>query len=181
VDPLNREVLDRVQGISTAKRKRLDAKAAVEAKRDLLTRVQLLWLLAMDQEEVEQYGVKPKTKEELPPPLFMEDMVKTPFGYARRCNAKSKRTHERCRGIAIRGKTKCYMHGGRSTGARTKAGQEKIAAAMRKGGGESRVEREKHRARMRWFQELERLCIKLEIMLPMPRPERRRKSAVSCS
>lgn len=37
----------------------------------------------------------------------------------RQCDALSKRTRCRCRGLAIRGKAKCRMHGGRSTGPRT--------------------------------------------------------------
>ena len=47
----------------------------------------------------------------------------------RRCNARSKRTKDRCRAPAIKGKTKCRFHGGRSTGAKTAEGKAKVAAA----------------------------------------------------
>lgn len=47
----------------------------------------------------------------------------------RRCNARSKRTKDRCRAPAIKGKTKCYYHGGRSTGAKTAEGKARTAAA----------------------------------------------------
>ena len=33
------------------------------------------------------------------------------------CTAKSKRTGEQCRGFAVKGKTKCRMHGGKNEGA----------------------------------------------------------------
>ena len=45
------------------------------------------------------------------------------------CNALSKRTRQRCQAPAIKGKTKCRFHGGKSTGPRTKAGRAKIAVA----------------------------------------------------
>ena len=45
------------------------------------------------------------------------------------CNATSKRTKERCRAPAIKGKTKCRFHGGKSTGPRTAEGRARIAKA----------------------------------------------------
>jgi hypothetical protein len=45
------------------------------------------------------------------------------------CNAQSKRTKLQCRAPAIKGKTKCRFHGGRSTGAKTAEGRARIAAA----------------------------------------------------
>ncbi len=45
------------------------------------------------------------------------------------CNALSKRTRQRCQAPAIKGKTKCRFHGGKSTGPKTKAGRARIAAA----------------------------------------------------
>jgi hypothetical protein len=41
------------------------------------------------------------------------------FSDALRCNAKSKSTGEQCKAAAVSGKTKCRMHGGKSTGAKT--------------------------------------------------------------
>ena len=45
------------------------------------------------------------------------------------CNALSKRTRQRYQAPAIKGKTKCRFHGGKSTGPRTKAGRARIAKA----------------------------------------------------
>jgi hypothetical protein len=45
------------------------------------------------------------------------------------CNALSKRSRQRCQAPAIKGKTKCRFHGGKSTGARTEAGRARIAKA----------------------------------------------------
>ena len=42
----------------------------------------------------------------------------------RRCNAKSKRTLLQCGAPALRTKTKCRTHGGKSTGPRTEAGRQ---------------------------------------------------------
>ena len=39
------------------------------------------------------------------------------------CNAQSKLTKLQCRAPAIKGKTKCRFHGGRSTGAKTTEGR----------------------------------------------------------
>ena len=44
-------------------------------------------------------------------------------GALHRCQAKSKRSGKRCKRWAIKGKTVCSMHGGKSTGARTIEGQ----------------------------------------------------------
>ena len=45
------------------------------------------------------------------------------------CNAQSKRTKLRCCAPAIKGKTKCRFHGGKSTGAKTAEGRARIPAA----------------------------------------------------
>ena len=52
----------------------------------------------------------------------------------RRCNAKSKRTQVQCGAPAMRGKTKCRIHGGKSTGPRTEAGRQRVKAANTKHG-----------------------------------------------
>jgi hypothetical protein len=46
-----------------------------------------------------------------------------------RCTAMSKHTREQCRKPAIRSKTKCQLHGGRSTGPKTAEGKARIGAA----------------------------------------------------
>ena len=57
------------------------------------------------------------------------------------CNALSKRTWQRCQAPAIKGKTKCRFHGGKSTGARTEEGRARIAAAHTVHGRETRQKR----------------------------------------
>ncbi|OCX70061.1 hypothetical protein A6M27_12080 [Acidithiobacillus thiooxidans] len=52
-----------------------------------------------------------------------------PLAAAPRCTAKSKRSGVQCRAPAVRGKTKCRMHGGKSTGARTAEGKERCRQA----------------------------------------------------
>ncbi|MGD2169927.1 MAG: HGGxSTG domain-containing protein [Chlamydiota bacterium] len=46
-----------------------------------------------------------------------------------KCSAKSKRSGEQCKNWAIRGKTKCKFHGGKSIGPRTAIGKEKARQA----------------------------------------------------
>ena len=55
------------------------------------------------------------------------------------CNALSKRTRQRCQAPAIKGKTKCRFHGGKSTGARTEEGRARIAVAHTVHGRETRA------------------------------------------
>jgi hypothetical protein len=50
------------------------------------------------------------------------------------CTAKSKRSREQCRNWAIRGRTTCRMHGGKSKGPRTKNGRERVRLASLKHG-----------------------------------------------
>lgn len=57
------------------------------------------------------------------------------------CSAQSKRTGQRCRAPASRGKTKCRFHGGRSTGPRTAEGRQRCAAAKTVHGRETRYAR----------------------------------------
>src|SRR6056297_1483293 len=51
----------------------------------------------------------------------------------RRCGAKT-RLGTPCQKPALRGKTRCQLHGGKSTGPRTEAGRARIAAAQLKHG-----------------------------------------------
>ena len=60
------------------------------------------------------------------------------------CNALSKRSRQRCQAPAIKGKTKCRFHGGKSTGPKTKAGRARIAAAHTVHGRETRQKRLQH-------------------------------------
>lgn len=51
-----------------------------------------------------------------------------------RCQAKSKRTGLQCRAPSMSGKVMCARHGGKSTGPKTEAGRQRIAAANLKHG-----------------------------------------------
>jgi len=42
-----------------------------------------------------------------------------------KCQAKAKSTGEKCRNVAVKGKRVCYLHGGKSTGAKTEAGKRR--------------------------------------------------------
>ena len=73
------------------------------------------------------------------------------------CNALSKRTRQRCQAPAIKGKTKCRFHGGKSTGPKTKAGRAKIAAAHTVHGRETRQKRADTSAKLAELHQLEQL------------------------
>jgi hypothetical protein len=73
-----------------------------------------------------------------------------------RCDAKSKRTKQQCRNPAIKGKTKCKHHGGRSTGSRTPEGKASQIAANTKHGNETRAIRKERSAKLAELYELEK-------------------------
>jgi hypothetical protein len=73
------------------------------------------------------------------------------------CNALSKRTRQRCQAPAIKGKTKCRFHGGKSTGAKTAEGRARIAAAHTVHGRETRAIRAERSAKLAELYELEML------------------------
>ena len=73
------------------------------------------------------------------------------------CSAKSKRSQERCRNPAIKGKTKCRHHGGRSTGSKTAEGKARQIAANIKHGNETRAIREERSTKIAELYELEML------------------------
>ncbi len=54
------------------------------------------------------------------------------------CQAMSKRSRQRCKAPAMRGKKVCKYHGGRSTGPKTKAGRQRCAQAKTIHGRETR-------------------------------------------
>ncbi len=57
-------------------------------------------------------------------------------GSAPRCGART-RAGTPCRGPAVRGRLRCRLHGGRSTGPRTAEGRERCRAARWRHGGRS--------------------------------------------
>ncbi|MDB2504144.1 hypothetical protein N8373_03095 [Gammaproteobacteria bacterium] len=73
-----------------------------------------------------------------------------------RCDARSKRTQKQCRNPAIKGKTKCKHHGGRSTGSKTPEGKARQIAANTKHGRETRAIREERSAKMAELYEIEK-------------------------
>ena len=73
------------------------------------------------------------------------------------CNAMSKRSRQRCQAPAIKGKTKCRFHGGKSTGAKTAEGRARIAAAHTVHGRETRAIRAERSAKLAELYELEML------------------------
>jgi hypothetical protein len=81
-----------------------------------------------------------------------------------RCNAKSKRTGERCKAPTVRGKSKCRTHGGRSTGPRTAEGRARCAAAKTIHGQDSRHMRAERRVTLAELQEIEALAFDLGMM-----------------
>jgi hypothetical protein len=74
-----------------------------------------------------------------------------------RCQAHSKRTKQQCQSPAMRGKTKCRFHGGKSTGPKTAAGRQRIARAKTIHGTETRQLRKERQAASLRLAELEGL------------------------
>ena len=75
-----------------------------------------------------------------------------------RCQAMSKRTKLQCGAPAMRGKTCCRIHGGKSTGPRTEAGRKRCAAARTVYGNETRAIRAQRGKKMAELKELEHLA-----------------------
>ena len=75
----------------------------------------------------------------------------------RRCNATSKRTKKMCRAPAIRGKTKCRFHGGKSTGPISEEGRAKLAKFHTIHGRETRKKRQERSGKLAELRDLEEL------------------------
>ena len=89
------------------------------------------------------------------------------------CNALSKRSRQRCQAPAIKGKTKCRFHGGRSTGAKTAEGRARIAAAHTVHGRETRAIRAERSATMAELYALEMLGRKIGLISGPKTPRRK--------
>ena len=78
---------------------------------------------------------------------------------APRCQARSKRSQLQCRKAAIRGKSVCRAHGGRSSGIKTEQGRKRCAEANFMHGWETRKKRqiraEKFREMKAWMRLLD--------------------------
>jgi len=67
-----------------------------------------------------------------------------------RCQALSKRTKQQCQAPAMKGKSKCRFHGGKSTGPKTLAGRQRIADVKTIHGHETRqIRKERQEASLR--------------------------------
>ena len=88
----------------------------------------------------------------------------------RRCSAKSKRSQERCRGPAMRGKRVCRIHGGKSTGPRTSEGRQRCANAKRVHGNDSRADRREVAKKLAELTEIEDRCLAVGLMVGRRRP-----------
>jgi hypothetical protein len=76
---------------------------------------------------------------------------------AQRCQARSKRSQEQCKKAAVRGKDKCRMHGGRSSGPITAEGRKRCAEARTVHGWETRAVRDYRARKFREMKALRRL------------------------
>jgi hypothetical protein len=62
-----------------------------------------------------------------------------------KCQAKAKSTGQRCKNVAIKGKRVCYLHGGKSTGAKTEQGKRRSKyARLRHGDYSAQVKQNRH-------------------------------------
>jgi hypothetical protein len=57
------------------------------------------------------------------------------------CQAMSKRSRQRCKAPAMKGKNRCAIHGGKSSGPKTEAGRQRCAEAKTIHGRETRKAR----------------------------------------
>lgn len=64
------------------------------------------------------------------------------------CIAKSKRSKKQCQKWAVRGKKTCHMHGGVSTGPRSKKGKERASEAAFRHGAYTKKAKQLHRGSM---------------------------------
>lgn len=80
------------------------------------------------------------------------------------CNATSKRTGVQCGAAALRGKTKCASHGGKSTGPKTAEGKARIAAAQLVHGRETRQARINRSRSIDQLKDIETIARKLRMI-----------------
>lgn len=90
-----------------------------------------------------------------------------------RCTAKSKRTGQQCGAVAMRGKTKCAQHGGKSTGPKTAEGKTRAATAPLKHGMTTAAAKAHRRKVLKELQEVEDLARETGVILGPRSPGRR--------
>jgi hypothetical protein len=82
-----------------------------------------------------------------------------------RCGAKT-RQGTACGKPALKGRTRCQLHGGRSTGPKTMEGRQRVAAAHFKHGRRTSAQIEADRERARIHRQIwAELCIRVEMMI----------------
>lgn len=98
--------------------------------------------------------------------LHLEQVLVTAGGRitCQRCTARSKRTKLQCGIAALKGKTKCGFHGGRSTGPKTPEGRARCAKAKTTHGQDSRAQRTEHASKMHMIRMLEGIGFKYGLM-----------------
>lgn len=84
---------------------------------------------------------------------------------AKRCQAFRKRSNDQCGQFALSGKNVCAVHGGRSTGAKTPEGKDRIRLANTTIGTESVVQRVERRKKMRELNKLEAQMRRLGMLI----------------
>jgi hypothetical protein len=92
----------------------------------------------------------------------------------RRCGAKSKRSQQRCRGPAMRGKRVCRIHGGKATGPRTLEGRQRCAEVKRIHGKEGRAQRAERTKILAELTDIEDISLRCGLMVGNRRPGPRR-------
>ncbi|MBW2109399.1 MAG: hypothetical protein JRI36_12160 [Deltaproteobacteria bacterium] len=75
----------------------------------------------------------------------MEKTLKRPWGDVKRCQAKSRTAGRQCRNPAMKGKRVCRIHGGLSTGPKSKEGLERVRQARIKHGKFTAEERRRQK------------------------------------
>lgn len=97
--------------------------------------------------------------------IKFESKISTAGGkiYCSRCQAHSKRTKLQCGKPALKGKSVCQFHGGRSTGPKTEAGKARQKAAVTKSGNFTKDSSEARASSMRMLCGLEDAMYVLEM------------------
>lgn len=75
------------------------------------------------------------------------------------CQAKSKRSGQRCNNFATKGKKVCRIHGGESTGAKTILGKQTQKMASWKHGMRSKEAREERRQMREFIKDCKQLIV----------------------
>ena len=78
------------------------------------------------------------------------------FRDMQKCQAKAKSTGQRCKNVAMKGKRVCYLHGGKSTGAKTAEGKRQSKYARLQHGDYSEQVKQ-NRRKLIWINRISKL------------------------